>query len=119
MTKINSTIQRISGRDLNDLPGACDDNFNNIDKRLCRLEDEFDNIDNKLRDISDVVSEIKDCVKPRLAEFGVRIGNIESFCSGQNQHGINGRYVFFVMIGAAIAGGGSGKLMELLIKLFG
>jgi len=116
MANINNNIQRISGRDLNDLPGACDDNVNIIDKRLCRLEDEFDNIDEKLRRISDVVYEIKDCVKPRLAEFGARIGNIESSCSEYNKNGLNGRSLFFIMIGAAIAGGSSGRLLELLIN---
>lgn len=113
-------VQRISGMDFSDIPGVCDDNFNNLDRRLTRLEDGFEDIDDKLGKIGKVLEEVKDCVKPRLAEFGVRIGNIESSQAAIQKSGIfPSRYLIIVLLGSAIAGGGSGQLIDLIIKLIG
>ena len=70
--------------------------------------------------------ELKDCVKPRLAEFGVRIGNLEAQSdkdtndNGNGKDGLPSRKtIILVILAAAVAGGAGDKVISLALKLFG
>lgn len=137
---IETRIQAIGKVDTEDIPGACDENFNNLNVRLSVLENEFNHITNwcgeaktSLTNIEEMVSELKDCVKPRLAEHGIRIGNVESQLEGikklqsKKNNGDNGNgssffskkmFIFIILI-AAVAGPVGDKIFTLLFKLLG
>ena len=123
-------LKRISGLDLDDISGACDENFYHFDKRISLLENEFSHVKewceeakDKLGNIETMIGEIKDCVKPRLAEFGARIGNIEAQSEKSNNGNGNGfpskKTIILIILTAAVVGTGGEKVINLLLKFLG
>lgn len=130
----NTDLVRISGLESGEVPGACDENFYSLDRRIVLLEREFSHMKewcgeakNSLKKIEETIIELKDCVKPRLAEHGARIGNleatIETRTEGNNNGNGNGlpsrKTIILVIIAATIAGAGGDKAISLLLKLLG
>jgi hypothetical protein len=132
----------IGNLDPDDIPVACDENFNNLNVRLSVLESEFTHVTNwcseakdSLANIEEMVTELKDCVKPRLAEHGIRIGNVEAQLDGikkvpvakSNGDNGNGNGISFfskkmfilIIVIAAVAGPVGDKIFTLLFKFFG
>lgn len=126
----NIELKRITGLNLDEVPLACDENFYHFDKRISLLESEFSHVKewceeakDRLGNIETMITEIKDCVKPRLAEHGARIGNIEAQIAKVDDGNGNGfpsrKTIIFVIIAAAVAGAGGDNLISLLVKFVG
>lgn len=127
-------LGRISGLEPHDIPGACDQNFYHLDRRLTVLESEFSYVKEwcgetkgRLITIENVATEIKDCVKPQLAEFRAKIENLETQTPKGNNGNGNGlpnkKTIILIIVVAAISSGfasaGSGKILEFLGKFMG
>ena len=122
--------KRISGLDLDDVPGACDENFYHFDKRISMLESDFSHVKEwceeskeSLKNIEKSINELTGCVKPRLAEFGARIGNLESQSEKSNNGNGNGfpskKTIILIILTAAVVGTGGEKIINLLLKFLG
>ena len=125
-------LTRISGLDSEETPGACDQNFYFLDRRIMVIENEFSHVKEwcleskeKLENIEKMTQELKDCIKPRMAEFGVRIGSLESQTEKGNSDNGNGngfpnkKTIILIILTAAVVGTGGEKIINLLLKFLG
>lgn len=130
-------LKQISGLDLDDVPMACDSNFYNLDMRMVKMEAEmsyFKDICTETKQelgiIHKLIEDLTNCVKPRLAEFGARIGHLEADETELKADGkelkksssldiLSKRNVILIILVAAVASAGFDRAIAYLLNMAG